>query len=487
VVLVLLNAAGSRADAPPDGEVRAEDHRSIHELETLRHRALPDAARRVDPPAPITPLLRSSGLLTHEVHGYHPWWMGTSYTTYDWSLLSTIAFFSLELDGTGAIVDDHGWPWPTLVATAHENGVRVLVTATLFSTSEISVLLADPARRQVAVTNLVAEVQSAGADGINLDLEGVPGARKEDLVAFVGELEAALDSALPAPYLSVATPAVDWDNAFDYDELAFRCDHLMVMAYDYHWSGSAFTGPVAPLAGWGTYNVSWTVQDYQTWGTPPGKMLLGVPYYGYRWETVSGEPGAATTSSGVARTYTQAAADAELHGFLWDVPSSTPWYRYEDPGWRQGWYDDDSSLAAKYTLVLDEGLAGVGIWALGYDGTRPELWTALAAAFTDAIGVPGPVAVVSQGPTLRLAGRNPFRVQVDLVFSLARRGPAKLTVHDVAGRRVRTLVHGHLPAGPAPARWNGATDAGRGAAAGTYFVRLETENAVRTLRVVRIP
>ena len=56
----------------------------------------------------------------------------------------------------------------------------------------------------------------------------------------------------------------------------------------------------------------WTVQDYLTWGALPHQLLLGVPYYGYQWSTVSGSPGAATTSSGVARTYAQAKVQAEL-------------------------------------------------------------------------------------------------------------------------------------------------------------------------------
>ena len=36
---------------------------------------------------------------------------------------------------------------------------------------------------------------------------------------------------------------------------------------------------------------------------------------------------------------------------------------------------------AKYDLVNAYGLRGAGIWALGYDGTRPELWNAIQAKF----------------------------------------------------------------------------------------------------------
>ena len=49
--------------------------------------------------------------------------------------------------------------------------------------------------------------------------------------------------------------------------------------------------------------------------------------------------------------------------------------------WRQLYYDDATALRAKYDLVNRYGLRGVGIWALGYDGTRPELYAAIKAKF----------------------------------------------------------------------------------------------------------
>ena len=47
----------------------------------------------------------------------------------------------------------------------------------------------------------------------------------------------------------------------------------------------------------------------------------------------------------------------------------------------QGWYDDSLSLSLKYDFAINNNLLGVGIWALGYDGTNPELWDLLSAKF----------------------------------------------------------------------------------------------------------
>jgi spore germination protein YaaH len=411
--------------------------------------------------------------------------MGTIYTSYDWSLLSTVAFFALEIDGDGNIVDDHGWPWAGLIATAHANGVRVLATAVLFSNGALDILLSTPAKRQNAITNLVDAVVAAGADGINVDFEGVPGSRKLDLVTFLGDLRSGLDAAIADPYLSIATPAVDWNNAFDYDELALRCDHLAIMAYDYHWSGSPTTGPVAPLAGWGPYNVSWTIQDYLVWGAPAEKILLGAPYYGYRWRSESEQAGAATLSPGVARTFAQAVPEAQQSEPLWDEVSSTPWYRYVNTTWNQGWYDDAASLASKYDAVWDDSLGGVSIWALGYDGSRPELWDALAEAFGPTSVAVGD-AVVRPGTRFVSLTPNPFRASTRLQLQVPASAPVQLNVYDVRGQRVRSLLRDGVGADHRDIVWNGLDDHGRAAPAGLYWIRLETPDSAHSVRVVRL-
>ncbi|HMB71467.1 MAG TPA: FlgD immunoglobulin-like domain containing protein, partial [bacterium] len=60
-------------------------------------------------------------------------------------------------------------------------------------------------------------------------------------------------------------------------------------------------------------------------------------------------------------------------------------------------------------------------------------------------------------------------------FTLDRDVDVRLTVHDAAGRRVRTLVDGPRTAGAGTADWDGRDASGRRVTAGIYFVRLETD------------
>ena len=69
---------------------------------------------------------------------------------------------------------------------------------------------------------------------------------------------------------------------------------------------------------------------------------------------------------------------AQNLGYIWNNESSTAWFPYQDAlEWRQCWYDDSLSLSHKYQFAIDNQLAGVGIWALGYDNGYDDLWGAL--------------------------------------------------------------------------------------------------------------
>src|SRR6202011_3748257 len=49
---------------------------------------------------------------------------------------------------------------------------------------------------------------------------------------------------------------------------------------------------------------------------------------------------------------------------------------------RQLYYDIGGSLAHADDLVNANNLRGTGMWALGFDGTSPDLWNAIATKFT---------------------------------------------------------------------------------------------------------
>ncbi|MBZ0266614.1 choice-of-anchor B family protein [bacterium] len=101
-----------------------------------------------------------------------------------------------------------------------------------------------------------------------------------------------------------------------------------------------------------------------------------------------------------------------------------------------------------------------------------------------AVGAPGLPAVE---PGLRLAMRpNPFAAAASVAFALPVRGRAKLTVHDVRGARIATLVDEVLDPGVHRRPWNGRNEAGGAVATGVYFLRLESAGRMTSQKVVRV-
>ncbi len=369
----------------PPTSLFAQERLPIHIQELLDHRDVVVDYRRVDSLAATLPLPLPRVLApTKEIVGYLRYWdYGVDFlNALDYNLLTQINYFGAELNPDGSILTDRDWGNINLVNFAHARGVKVKLTAILFGSSALSTLLGSSTNRQRAIDNLLAAVQAVAADGIDIDFEVMPDGQKANMVTFMRDLAEAFHSNIPNSIVTMAMPAVDWSNRWDYNSLAQLTDGLFIMGYDYHWNGSNNAGPVSPLDGF-SRTVRWTVNDYLTkTGNNSVKIILGLPYYARDWPVVSTTKYAATSGTGKAQVYSTAAGMAQTYGRNWDSNSSSPWFNYQDNGTRQVWYDDSLSLSLKYELALEKDLAGVGMWALGLDGSRTELWGALADHFT---------------------------------------------------------------------------------------------------------
>jgi flagellar hook assembly protein FlgD len=66
------------------------------------------------------------------------------------------------------------------------------------------------------------------------------------------------------------------------------------------------------------------------------------------------------------------------------------------------------------------------------------------------------------------------------------RGPVRLTIYDVHGRRVSTLIDEQRDAGEHFVVWDGRDSRGRSVASGIYFARLSTGDDSAVRKVVRL-
>ncbi len=404
-VLLVLGALAPQAmrgdDHPSDQSV----HHSFMKLYAPAERAA------VVPQAPpgyvIHPLDRSQSAtaLTREVFGYFPYWFRTRWAQLDYQLLSTIAYFSGEVNANGSIGDTHGWPkYPgdpsaaadvvSMINAAHATGVRVVLCFTNFASSDIQALVSTPSYRTTFIEQSLAIVKAGGGDGININFEGINSGDRDALTTFMQVLADSFHTRIPGSQVSCAptdydTRAGDWDL----QALNSSVDLFFFQGYGYGWSGTSTTRPVGLLPNtsfWGSLNET-SLINFVLARIPPGKVVLGVPHYGYRWPAVSGDPKAQTEGTGVVTYYPDALGYVSTHGRLWDQAALNPWFRYQvGAQWYQGWYDDPESMSHKYQFVLDRNLMGVGMWALGMDAGNHDIWDILADYLTDSGQVPRP-------------------------------------------------------------------------------------------------
>jgi hypothetical protein len=108
--------------------------------------------------------------------------------------------------------------------------------------------------------------------------------------------------------------------------------------------------------------------------------------------------------------------------------------------------------------------------AVAIQSTGPALSsTTGATAMTAETGIPRIEAALFP------ASPNPTRGATNLGLSLPAGGAVTLTIHDLSGRKVRTLVAGEGTAGQSKQTWDLRDDAGRNVPVGLYFARLIRE------------
>ncbi len=357
---------------------------SIHRLEWEAHRNDPKQPSFFDPSGkgiqPFSFNLAKAAAPSKTVFGYLPDWEYTTARDYlQYDLLTHIAAFDFTVNVSGSISTPSYWPWTDVINAAHTNGVKIIMTVVNFNADDIHVILTDSGVKNTFFNNVKNLLGQYQLDGVNIDFEGL---KTEDrgsiLNGFMDELTQAVKGAYPEAEVSFAGPAVNW-GGWDLLGLSRACDYIFIMGYAFSGGWSNNAGPTAPLTG-GTYNITntVTVQYAEVLNEDPSRLILGVPYYGCRWATASGDKRAtATEFIGNPRFY-QAQKEGENYGYFWDSYSQTPWYRYQiGTQWYQVWFDDARSLDLKYDLADTHHLRGVGMWALGYDRERSELWNTL--------------------------------------------------------------------------------------------------------------
>lgn len=346
---------------------------------------------------------------SNEVFGFLPYWNFANADHIDFETLTTLAYFDIKMNANGEIIkSDPGYQTfisdeaTAIFKKAHNHGTRVVLTLTLMNNSEIESFLDNKKAQEKLIHESVNLVKKRGIDGINIDIEyeGDAGEYyRNKYTSFAAALSSHMHREVAASQVtaSVYASGVKYPKVQNIADVARVTDGIFMMGYDFAITSSDVAMPTAPLGGhkegkyW--YDITTAVEDFLA-VMPANKLILGTPWYGLNFEVY--EPGfkAETVSwyywgrRGKIQTYenvkkmVQSETSKRVSG--WDDISKVGWTAYYSPTdgtWRMVYIDDPRSLAAKYSFAKEKKLLGVGIWALGYEGTHDEMWEVLESTF----------------------------------------------------------------------------------------------------------
>lgn len=346
------------------------------------------------PLLPDNTVYKTFGIQKPYIIGFQPFWLLDTTTTQYNQYVNTFTYFGLVLDTNGKIVklvneqeEEPGWTTlrtkklASQLQQAKNSNMKISLLLHLSDEEKILALLSDPVTHANNTIQEVAPIMKQyGFNDLNLDVESFTESSEENrkqFTQYVKEIKKGLDQNNLGTLTIEASPTVLIKKyVIDLKHVSPYADFIVLMTYDFHYLGSYVTGPVAPINGAGTvreYDVETGIQEAIKI-IPAQKIILGIPFYGYEWETVSNTPGAAVIPLGASTaSYARIAKLLKdcttcIKGI--DKTSQEPYIIVPDKEstyYRQIFYEDKTSFAKKLKLAQKYKLGGVALWALGYE------------------------------------------------------------------------------------------------------------------------
>jgi len=133
--------------------------------------------------------------------------------------------------------------------------------------------------------------------------------------------------------------------------------------------------------------------------------------------------------------------------------------------YRSGYYDEQ--------LIVSDASTGEILRRIQLIGRTP-----------DVTGVEEEPGILPRDFSLGPNYPNPFNPSTIIEYTLARRSRVAITVYNMLGREVTTLVDAFKPAGRYTVAWDGTAAGGRSVASGMYFYRMVTASGSETRKML---
>ena len=396
--LVML-AAGFAVAVGGGSAVRAADHSAAKAHRTRADARLADdrgnaaldqlgataslalAPATAAPTAAPATLTDQPPLAAREDFAFAPYWTLAQSPMFDITGLSTIAYFSIGVNGDGTL-DESGPGWDgfqsqdlaDLITRAHGAGERVVLTVNDFGQSSLDSLTSSPSAPATLSGALIPLLQAKSLDGVNFDFEGDGSGDQAGLTNLITSVAGSLRAVDPHWQITMdtyASSAGDSGGFYNIPALGQVVDAFFVMDYELNLSGTSSSA--SPLTS-GMFSTQTTLAQYDA-AVPASKVIIGTPFFGIDWPTDNGTMAAGATGGAADIADSQAQGNGPEY---WDPVTDTAWTSYQVGGqWHESYYEGENGLYDVSQMVTQDGARGVGIWALGMESDGAQMIAAL--------------------------------------------------------------------------------------------------------------
>lgn len=332
------------------------------------------------------PILTTFAAKKPEIVGFLPYWLLKSADKDYSKYITTLTYFGLVLNSDGSVKklnnpqeEEPGWTsLKTYTVTPKYKNSLLVISG---DDGVIGDMMTDPV---ASANNLINDVAPIMKDkqftDLNLDIESFMTASDSARANFTTFVSTVTDQVkaqkLGTVTLDLIPISLIKSDLYDARAIGAIVDRVVLMTYDYHYTGSFTSGANAPIGGVGTsleYDTETAVKEALK-VMPASKILLGIPLYGYEWETIDSHPESATIPGGSSIASSSRVADILAScascSAQFDAIAGEPYVIYpENNYFNQIYFENEASMKEKIAIAQKYHLGGVALWALGYEDT----------------------------------------------------------------------------------------------------------------------
>lgn len=328
--------------------------------------------------------MTKSRLIKKMVVGYYPVWVHPDLLPVDKIDFSALTHIAVAfISATKKNLKEYTQIIKQIVKKAYTQNVRVIASVgggNPKETEAIKTIVSDNNKRKNFVIWLTDYIVKNNIDGLDIDWEfPMSEDDSKNYVKLIKELKKVLNekgkNKYDEPYyLSIACSPVEYFGKwFDIKNMQKYLDYLHIMTYDYYAFYSDMAGHNSPLY----YGFNGKSQDFIEWtmkywekekGAPKEKLLLGLPFYGRKFNSVKDIFDKNIPSNKENAILYKDIIKINNNGWkeIFDKKRCVP-YKINKKEKTIIVYDNELSIEKKCDYVIKNNYGGVIIWALGQD------------------------------------------------------------------------------------------------------------------------